>query len=396
MHARVFPSLVFLLGLAGISNSQFGDCDYEQTIAAKQSYYIFTPNYLNGNYLPGTTCRWIATSDRPIKMTCNPFSLPASPNCTSDVAIIQTSTKRPGQRYCGTGTFEVESEEGNKIVVSLYSSPLSRTGGKFYCTLETVSNDTECNCGYKNPTRIVGGTATGVNEYPMMAGLVDIINEIVFCGATIINNKQVLTAAHCVIGRNPKDVGVLVGDHDISKSTETNAAKLFRVSRIDIHPLFSKISLDYDIAMVTINGTIMFNQQVGPVCLPFQHAPDTFAGNYVDLLGWGSLSIAERQPSVLQKVKVSVITNKKCMEVYGKIGSRQLCTLEEGKDACQFDSGGPVLWQNPSTRRIVCIGMIGYGGLCADGNPTVHSKIGAHIDWIRTLTPQGYRYCEEE
>lgn len=77
------------------------------------------------------------------------------------------------------------------------------------------------------------------------------------------------------------------------------------------------------------------------------------------------------------------------MEVYGKIGSRQLCTLEEGKDACQFDSGGPVLWQNPSTRRIVCIGMIGYGGLCADGNPTVHSKIGAHIDWIRTLTPQG-------
>lgn len=38
----------------------------------------------------------------------------------------------------------------------------------------------------------------------------------------------------------------------------------------------------------------MFNQQVGPVCLPFQHAPDTFAGNYVDLLGMIDQLLTER------------------------------------------------------------------------------------------------------
>jgi len=57
---------------------------------------------------------------------------------------------------------------------------------------------------------------TGVNEYPMMAGLVDPFLRDVFCGATIISVKYVLTAAHCLTNRNTSNVGVLVGDHDLS------------------------------------------------------------------------------------------------------------------------------------------------------------------------------------
>jgi len=57
---------------------------------------------------------------------------------------------------------------------------------------------------------------TGVNEYPMMAGLVDPFLGDVFCGATIISVKHVLTAAHCLTDRNPNRMGVLVGDHDLS------------------------------------------------------------------------------------------------------------------------------------------------------------------------------------
>jgi len=57
---------------------------------------------------------------------------------------------------------------------------------------------------------------TGVNEYPMMAGLVDPFLKDVFCGATIISVKYVLTAAHCLTDRNTNSVGVLVGDHDLS------------------------------------------------------------------------------------------------------------------------------------------------------------------------------------
>ncbi|XP_034950561.1 uncharacterized protein [Chelonus insularis] len=386
MLTRVFPPLAFLLGMVGMSSSQsFGQCDFEQVIEAGMSYYIFSPNYINGNYPAGSTCRWTAKSDRPIKLSCDPFYIPESPNCSLDVLLVQ-SPNGATERYCETGPFTTYSQ-GNQMTISLISSPLSR-GGRFYCLLESVSNRTDCACGWKNPTRIVGGTDTGINEYPMMAALIDVKNRIAFCGSTIINPKQVITSAHCVAGRNPQDIGVLVGDHDLTKGTETNATKLFRVGSIIIHPLYTPLNLDYDVAVINIDGTIPFNQQVGPACLPFQHAPDTFAGDYVELLGWGTLDSAEPQSMILQKVKVSVITNKVCMNTYRGIGPRQLCTYSDEKDSCQYDSGGPVLWQNPTTRRIVLIGMIGYGGLCADGKPAVNSKVGAYMDWIVLQVPQ--------
>ena len=49
----------------------------------------------------------------------------------------------------------------------------------------------------------------------MMAGLVDSQSRTVYCGSTIIATKYVLSAAHCVIKRNPLQLGVLVGDHDL-------------------------------------------------------------------------------------------------------------------------------------------------------------------------------------
>lgn len=60
----------------------------------------------------------------------------------------------------------------------------------------------------------MGGEETGINEYPAMAALINIVIRDVHCGASIISNRYALTAAHCY--RSVDELALLVGDHDIS------------------------------------------------------------------------------------------------------------------------------------------------------------------------------------
>lgn len=65
-------------------------------------------------------------------------------------------------------------------------------------------------------TKIVGGRETGINEYPMMAGIINVPIQQVYCGGTIISPKHILTAAHCLNNLAVNDLGILVGDHDLT------------------------------------------------------------------------------------------------------------------------------------------------------------------------------------
>lgn len=59
------------------------------------------------------------------------------------------------------------------------------------------TNDFVTECGLVNQEiRIVGGMPTGVNRYPWVARLV--YDGKFHCGASLINNDYVVTAAHCV------------------------------------------------------------------------------------------------------------------------------------------------------------------------------------------------------
>lgn len=54
-------------------------------------------------------------------------------------------------------------------------------------------------CGLRNEeSRIVGGTTTNMNEFPWVIRL-SYLNKF-YCGGTLINDRYVLSAAHCVKG----------------------------------------------------------------------------------------------------------------------------------------------------------------------------------------------------
>lgn len=67
---------------------------------------------------------------------------------------------------------------------------------------------------------------------------------------------------------------------------DTNATKLFPLAGCTIHPEYQSNKFAYnDIAVCKIVGKIEYSAEVGPVCLPFRHSRDSFAGDTVTALG---------------------------------------------------------------------------------------------------------------
>ncbi|XP_012253672.2 venom serine protease 34-like [Athalia rosae] len=371
------------------------NCDYYQVVQPGVKYYVFNSEYPN-RYTSARSCRWYARSPTKVKLTCSVFSLPASSNCVRDRVAISPSGDlqlADAHNYCGTGTFSITSDNHDMNIV--FTSLFGTAGGRFYCTLEATTVNPTCNCGWKKQTRIVGGVRAGVNEFPMVAALIDLSNRLLFCGSTIISEKYVLTAAHCLFRQQAGNIAVLVGDHDTSTGADTSASSIHQASNIIIHPAYNSETQANDIGIVTVVDTIVYTMEVGPACLPFRFADTDFTGSIVDVLGWGTLEFAGPTSNVLQKVKLNITSLTSCRRSFPEVTTNQVCTYTRGKDACQFDSGGALLWQNPNTMRLVGIGVVSYGLICADTTPGVNTRVGAYMNWILSVTP-GADYCRVE
>lgn len=100
-------------------------------------------------------------------------------------------------------------------------------------------------CGVINKKRrIVGGQETKVNQYPWMALLT--YGGRFYCGGSLINDRYVLTAAHCVSGFNKNRIGVTLLEHDRSSGLESTIIKR-TISRVIRHAGYSQSNYNNDI-----------------------------------------------------------------------------------------------------------------------------------------------------
>lgn len=92
--------------------------------------------------------------------------------------------------------------------------------------------------------RIVGGQETKVNQYPWMALLT--YGNRFYCGGSLINDRYVLTAAHCVSGFNKNRMGVTLLEHDRASNKESEVIKR-NILRIVRHAGYSPNNYNNDI-----------------------------------------------------------------------------------------------------------------------------------------------------
>lgn len=244
--------------------------------------------------------------------------------------------------------------------------------------------------------RIVGGTEVQpAHKYPWQIGLKNRGGTSYWCGGAVINDRYILTAAHCFFDSNgnqepAEDLVVGVGDHLMSSTSDDVAAtKTIGVAEVILHPSYDSDDFDNDVALVKLSEVLAFSAEVRPVCLP-EDDSKTYAGAAGIASGWGTLSSGGNQPNQLMEVTLPIL-EPSC---WGQtVTDRMLCAgyAEGGKDTCQGDSGGPLCVVEGD--RYYEVGVTSHGSGCADANsPGVYSRVSKFLSWIKANTADA-TYC---
>ncbi|CAG0888903.1 unnamed protein product [Darwinula stevensoni] len=104
--------------------------------------------------------------------------------------------------------------------------------------------------------------------------------------------------------------------------------------------------------------------------------------------------------STLQEVEVPLVNLASCSTAYSQmagavvkipdgIKDSMLCAGEKGKDSCQGDSGGALLYEDPKSSRFMVVGISSFGYGCGvDGFPGIYTKVAPFQTWINRIVFQ--------
>uniref|UniRef100_T1J631 Peptidase S1 domain-containing protein n=1 Tax=Strigamia maritima TaxID=126957 RepID=T1J631_STRMM len=255
-----------------------------------------------------------------------------------------------------------------------------------------IPDSNECHCGQANlGNRVVGGVTTEIHEYPWQAGI-STHNGYLFCGGTLINNRYVITAAHCTRGRSASSLLVVLGEHDTSTDAEAKSVKV-GVAAIIRHPSYDTLTNNNDIALLRLNKEIKFDYRMKPPC--FTRPGFQYPGQEAVITGWGAVKQGGKVTGTLQEVSLPILPLDKCRQAYGNhlVSENMLCAglPQGGRDSCQGDSGGPMVWEHKNRWHLIGIVSWGYG--CARPHtPGVYTRVDKYLKWIDQNTRDA-NYC---
>ncbi|XP_055551265.1 serine protease grass-like [Wyeomyia smithii] len=306
------------------------------------------------------------------------------------------------------------TENFEKILTQAECSLKDSRGKGLCCQLERNFRLPD-NCGVSSNDRIAHGNKTEVFEYPWMALLMfrdTFSNELVGnCGGTLINERYVLTAAHCFKQDKRFELEyVRLGEHTISEEPDCTrivesgeVVETFCAPPVEnvpfesyiIHPEYRTAFSGNDIALIRLAKAVTFKSHIQPICLPLTaNLKDTLLPRYI-VSGWG-LTEQIVHSDVLLKAALPRVDGRTCQQRINEVDQQKLNITISPKqlcaggvnlvDSCQGDSGGPLMWPVDylGRTRFVQFGVVSYGiDSCGAVNfPAVYARVGSYMVWI--------------
>lgn len=235
--------------------------------------------------------------------------------------------------------------------------------------------------------RIVGGKPIDISKVPWQVALIRgnlaEPHRSQFCGGSVIAERWIITAAHCIVNNivqeDPARVNVVTGTNFFIAG-----GSRWVVEKIVVHPDYDPNSQNNDVALLKTTQALPTSLLIGLVSSGFQPV----SGASLMVSGWGSLKEGGRGSDELMGVGVPVVPNDVCnaADAYaGSITDVMLCAgfREGGLDSCQGDSGGPAAGMIDGTPKLV--GIVSWGEGCARKlRYGVYSRVSLFVPWVTT------------
>jgi secreted trypsin-like serine protease len=191
--------------------------------------------------------------------------------------------------------------------------------------LLTASYDKTMADAMRNMQNIVGGDPSTEGDFPYFTAHSDF-----WCGASLIHEDMLLTAAHC------KGIWdeVRIGVHNAS---DPNDGVVRRVTKEIIHPNY--LARVNDIMLLKLESPV----SIQPVAWETsENSPSS--GETLTVMGFGLTSEKGSESSVLRQVDVLTVDDETCKTQYDGYHvdvDVEFCAgvPNGGKDSCQGDSG---------------------------------------------------------
>ncbi|XP_020806523.1 trypsin beta [Drosophila serrata] len=293
--------------------------------------------------------------------------------CQLGEAVANNNKVRRNRRLRSVKGRQLSARRTNQVAARNRNTNRSGAGVKKLNQRRKATTTASKNSA-KIQSRIVGGTSTTISTAKHLVQVR--ISQTNLCGGSIIDDRWILTAAHCVRG-NPASAFIVRGG---TTTLDGSDGIVRSVDSVHVAPKFTTARMNMDAALLKLNES-MTGTNIETITMATSPPK---AGSNLRVAGWGVTSEGSSTASrTLRFAQLRAVRRSRCRNLYrgrATITNYMICATAAGRDSCSGDSGGSL------SRNNTLFGIVSFGFGCARSRyPGVYASVSAIRQWANNV-----------